>query len=104
MLQIFALGLDGTEQVLPRFIEGFGTLGLQVGRQLFEIDSRLSKIVQNGFTVSSIARKSSGEFAMISEGQKSLLRDGVDRVWRGKSGNIKNVRRLWVFGAGTSKQ
>jgi len=88
------LGLDCTEQVLPRFIEGLGTLRLQVGRQLFEINSRFSKIVQNSFAVSSVSRKSSGQFAMISKGQKSLLRYGVDRVWRGKSGNIKNVRSL----------
>src|SRR5580704_15305742 len=41
---------------------------------------------------------------MISKGQKSLLRYGVDRVWRGKSGNIENVRSLWVLGSGTGKQ
>src|SRR5437016_14243181 len=41
---------------------------------------------------------------MIGKGQKCLLRYRVDRVWRGKSGNIKNVRSLRVFGAGTGKQ
>src|SRR5882757_913308 len=41
---------------------------------------------------------------MIGEGQKSFLRYGVDCVWRGKSGDVENVRRLWVFGAGTRKQ
>jgi len=58
--QLRALGLDRAKQTLPRFIEGLGALRLQVGRQLFEIDSRFSKIVQNSFAVSSVARKSSG--------------------------------------------
>jgi hypothetical protein len=43
-LQLLALGPDRTEQVLPRFIEGLGAVRLQVGRQLFEINSRFSKI------------------------------------------------------------
>ena len=45
ILQLLALGLDRTEQVLPRFIEGLGALRLQVGCQFFEINPRLSKAV-----------------------------------------------------------
>jgi hypothetical protein len=71
VLQFLALGLDRAEQVLPRFIVGLGALRLQVGRQLFEIDSCLLKVVQNDFAVPSIARKSSRQFAMISKGQNS---------------------------------
>src|ERR1700732_4178311 len=41
---------------------------------------------------------------MIGKGQKSLFRYRVDRVWRGKSGDIKNVRSLRVLGTGTGKQ
>src|ERR1700676_378008 len=41
---------------------------------------------------------------MICKGQKSLFRYRVDRVWRGKSGDIKNVRSLRVLGTGARKQ
>jgi len=103
-LQLPALSLDCTKQVLPRSIKGLCALRLQIGRQLFEIDSRFSKVVQNRFAVSSIARKGSGQFAMIRKGQKSLFRYGVDRVWRSKSGDIKNVRSLRVLGTGAGKK
>jgi hypothetical protein len=63
--------LDRAEQVLPRFIEGLCALQLQVCGQMFEIDSRFSKVVQNSFALSSIARESSGQFAMIGKGRKS---------------------------------
>ena len=41
---------------------------------------------------------------MIREGQKSFLRYCVDRVWRGKSCDIKNVRSVWVLGAGAGEK
>ena len=77
---------------------------LQVGRQMFEINSGLSKIVQNSLAVSSVSRKSFGQLAVIAERQKSFLRHCVDRVWRSQSTYIKDVGSLWVFGAGTGKQ
>src|SRR5258708_9783311 len=77
---------------------------MEMGSQLFEIDSGVSKIVQNSLAVSSVSRKSSRHLAMIAESQKSLLRDCVDRVWRCESGDIKDVGSLWVFRAGTRKQ
>jgi len=103
-LQLPALSLGCTERVLPRCIEGLGALRLQGGRQLFEIDSRFSKVVQSRFAFSSIARKSSGQLAMIRKGQKSPFRYHVERVWCGESGDIKNVRSLRILGTGAGKQ
>src|SRR5580700_4967235 len=67
LLQRFALGLDCAHQILPRVDEGLGPLSLQIGAQLFHVDSDPSKLGQHLFAIRAVTGNSAFYLTVLAE-------------------------------------
>jgi len=86
LTQLFALGLDRTEQVLPRFIEGLGALRFQVGRQLikrYALSDVGDRFREDRMRVALFGstRLSAKASVCSSEDRDELISEGISRLW-----------------------